>query len=364
MPLRWRLPPWAPGRASARCLMGCSTSTRPSSTVIVDRFGEPLYEVARRRWAARRVDRRRRDPGVLADATIAAEDRDSAAIPASIRAGDRESGVAQRSCATRGRRWVDDHAAGRGAVVATAGRDGSGGDGDGRSRREPATDCGARLAPAAVGSGDRAAAGASALEGRDPRALSEPGALREPDRGRRARPLARTSAGRFVRRSITPAEAAYLAALPQQPSRFNPWRRPDAPRAAAAAHPADDGARRLADARGDTRRRRESACRFITRSPTPSRRTSSNVCWPTSPAQTPRRIETTLDRTLAADRARHHRRASRRRSTRTARRTSPSSVLDNHRAEWLAWEGSGNYFDTGTAAPSTASSRLVSRGRL
>ena len=74
--------------------------------------------------------------------------------------------------------------------------------------------------------GARAAARAAVQQARDPRAVSEPRRLRQPDRRRRDARAAPTSA--VDASMLTPAQAAFLAGLPQRPSAFNPYRRLDA----------------------------------------------------------------------------------------------------------------------------------------
>ena len=70
--------------------------------------------------------------------------------------------------------------------------------------------------------GARASPGAPLFEARDPGAVSEPRVLRQP--GQWA-PRARAGCTSACRASmLTPAQAAFLAGLPQRPSRFNPWR--------------------------------------------------------------------------------------------------------------------------------------------
>ena len=73
---------------------------------------------------------------------------------------------------------------------------------------------------------DRAAAGAPVHQARDPRALSESGALRQSVCRRRARQPRLLRRAR--RRSPPPRRRRSLPALPQRPSGFNPYRRRDA----------------------------------------------------------------------------------------------------------------------------------------
>ena len=78
----------------------------------------------------------------------------------------------------------------------------------------------------------------------------------------------------------TPAQAAFLAGLPQRPSAFNPYRRREAAHRAPAAGAQAHGARRRAVGRGSRPGagrcdRAQSAAPRIVR-----RRTSSRWCWP------------------------------------------------------------------------------------
>ena len=148
------------------------------------------------------------------------------------------------------------------------------------------------------------------------------------------------------RRMLTVAQAAFLAGLPQRPSRFNPYR---------------DARRRRAPASGRCcaawpRRHALTAVRAASRrgangwrsnaGPRPSpRRISSRWCSTTGERRGPREFETTLDRRAAARRRRHHRQLSARRCARHGAHNVAVVVLDNARGEWLAWEGSGDYFD-------------------
>ncbi len=144
--------------------------------------------------------------------------------------------------------------------------------------------------------------------------------------------------------TLTPAEAAFLAALPQQPTRYNPWR--DASAARARQGRILDRMRlrgwlspeayRMAQAE------RLSLVRDATTAIAPH---FVERVLAAAGAAAPGRVETTLDATLqrtvqgiiAARRdelTRHH-------AANVA-----VAVLDNRTGDWLAWEGSGNYFDT------------------
>jgi penicillin-binding protein 1C len=140
---------------------------------------------------------------------------------------------------------------------------------------------------------------------------------------------------------LTPAEAAFLAALPQQPTTFNPWREPARARqrqrrvlVAMAAHgwlSQSDFALAMQERIALTRdRSSQIAPHFVTR-----------VLGDRGPAR-PRRIDTTLDATLQrAVRGiigAHRGDLSRHRAANVA-----VAVLDNRSGEWLAWEGSGNF---------------------
>jgi penicillin-binding protein 1C len=143
---------------------------------------------------------------------------------------------------------------------------------------------------------------------------------------------------------ITPAQAAYLAALPQQPTRFNPWRRPEAPRARqqrilkTMAHAGWLSAEAYATATDEHVTLQHEARSAV--APHFVERVLADVA-----GQTPRRVETTLDRhlqgTVQSIIAAHRDELDAHRASNVA-----VVVLDNQRGEWLAWEGSGNYFDT------------------
>jgi penicillin-binding protein 1C len=143
--------------------------------------------------------------------------------------------------------------------------------------------------------------------------------------------------------TLTPAESAFLAALPQQPSRYNPWRdrarampRQQRVLATMAARgwlsPAALATARVEELRLSRDGAAALAPHFVER------------VLADPAARQPRRIVTTLDARLqrtvqgiiAAERAsldKHY------------AKNVAVAVLDNRTGEWLAWEGSGNYFD-------------------
>ncbi|HVQ16159.1 MAG TPA: transglycosylase domain-containing protein, partial [Vicinamibacterales bacterium] len=144
----------------------------------------------------------------------------------------------------------------------------------------------------------------------------------------------------------TPAQAAFLAGLPQRPSGFNPYRSRDAAlrrQRVVVRRMAADGAleaaqvndvlnERLSFAQPDAR---FSAPHFV------------EMVLAAAGEPRPARIETTLDAALQADVTgiiQSHRELLR------AHRAQNVAVvmLDNERGEWLAWEGSGDYFDAGS----------------
>jgi penicillin-binding protein 1C len=142
---------------------------------------------------------------------------------------------------------------------------------------------------------------------------------------------------------LTPAQAAFLAALPQQPSRFNPYR---------------DVAAARARQRAVLRRLRE-AGELSAAALDQAIAEHLVFARPAAPFVAPHfvemvlqvvgegrppRIETTLDAGLQADvRAII---ASHKDTLRAHGAANVAVVvLDNANAEWLAWEGSGDYFD-------------------
>ena len=142
---------------------------------------------------------------------------------------------------------------------------------------------------------------------------------------------------------LTPAQAAFLAALPQRPSAFNPWkslasaqrRQRTVLHRMAAAHALTD--ERLREALGERlalhpRAGAFSAPHFV------------EMVRSAAGDYSPARIVTTLDLDLQrqVEGIIEHERAS---LTMHGAANVSVVVLDNARDEWLAWEGSGNYAD-------------------
>jgi penicillin-binding protein 1C len=143
--------------------------------------------------------------------------------------------------------------------------------------------------------------------------------------------------------ALTPAEAAFLAALPQQPTRYNPWRDPKAAiarqrrilRTMAADGWLEAGAYRAALDERLTLRHEAGALvapHFV-------ERVLSEAGGEVA------RLDTTLDATLQRTAqgiiAAHRADLEAHGAANVA-----VVVLDNRRGEWLVWEGSGNYADT------------------
>ena len=153
---------------------------------------------------------------------------------------------------------------------------------------------------------------------------------------------ARAYFGRDVS-SLTPAETAFLAALPQQPGRFNPWR--DASRASgrqarilATMH--DRGWLAAADldaALSERMALTREAQAFL--APHFVERVIADVR-----DRRPRSVRTTLDAPLQRT-VQGILRAQRPSLDRHAASNVAVVVLDNASGDWLAWEGSGDYFD-------------------
>ncbi len=142
---------------------------------------------------------------------------------------------------------------------------------------------------------------------------------------------------------LTPAQAAFLAGLPQRPSGYNPYRHQ------AQAIARQQSVLRRMQATGvltpaQASEARDERLTFV-RTPTPFLAPHFVEMVLTSSASAkPARIVTTLDRALQQDVVgiiRSHRRALERHGAANV----AVVVLDNARGEWLAWEGSGDYAD-------------------
>ena len=144
---------------------------------------------------------------------------------------------------------------------------------------------------------------------------------------------------------LTPAQAAFLAGLPQRPTRFNPYRNLD-----------------LALSRQRTVLGRMEASGLLTAAEGRTARDERlTLTHEASPFLAPHfvemvlavqgddrapRIETTIDADLQSDIAGIIR-SQRPTLERHGAANVAVVVLDNARGEWLAWEGSGDYFDIG-----------------
>jgi penicillin-binding protein 1C len=143
--------------------------------------------------------------------------------------------------------------------------------------------------------------------------------------------------------TMTAAEAAFLAALPQEPSRYNPWRDP-----ARARQRADRIVQTMARHRWLTtsdatvaRKERVALTRESASAVAPH--FVSHVLAEVA-ADRPRRVDTTLDAGLEREvtgiiAVRRHALDDHHAENIAV------AVLDNRTGEWLAWEGSGDYFD-------------------
>jgi len=149
---------------------------------------------------------------------------------------------------------------------------------------------------------------------------------------------------------LTPAQAAFLAGLPQRPSGFNPYRgraaaisrqrvvlrRMEAARALSAEQHREAREERLTFARRDAPSGAQHFVEMVLGEIT--RRPDFQV------GRRPAWIQTTIDSALQADVAgiiRSHRELLEKHGAANV----AVVVLDNATAQWLAWEGSGNYFD-------------------
>ena len=142
---------------------------------------------------------------------------------------------------------------------------------------------------------------------------------------------------------LTPAQAAFLAGLPQRPSAFNPWKNS---RAAMARQ--RDVLRRMQKSGAITPEQLSAALSerlSLERSHPPFLAPHfAEMVLTDTPQPRPARIETTLD--LALQRDVEGIIASERDSLDAhGAHNVAVVVLDNRTSEWLAWEGSGDYFD-------------------
>ena len=141
---------------------------------------------------------------------------------------------------------------------------------------------------------------------------------------------------------LTPAQAAFLAGLPQRPSTFNPFRN----RAAATTRQRTilrrmQAAGSLSEAQAEEARSEQ--LRFASADAPFVARHFVEMVLDNAGSQKPARIETTLDARLQAD-ITGIIRSQRRSLDRHGATHVAVVVLDNARGEWLAWEGSGDYF--------------------
>lgn len=139
---------------------------------------------------------------------------------------------------------------------------------------------------------------------------------------------------------LTPAQAAYLAALPQQPSRFNPRAGTDTARPRA--HWILRRMARLGHLDSETVG--AALAERMTLAPQRAPFLAPHFVQMVLAGQTghPSRIVTTIDGRLQGD-VEGIVRAHRAQLDAIGARHAAVVALDNHRGEWLAWEGSGNY---------------------
>jgi penicillin-binding protein 1C len=162
---------------------------------------------------------------------------------------------------------------------------------------------------------------------------------------------------------LTPAQAAFLAGLPQRPSRFNPYRRLQTATARQQVVIRRMEAIGALSAAQAIEARNERL--LLTRDSAPFLAPHFvEMALAAAGDRSPARLETTIDAGLQADIVGiiRNQRAS---LARHAAHNVAVVVLDNARGEWLAWEGSGDYFDSehggtinGPAAPRQPGSTL------
>jgi penicillin-binding protein 1C len=143
---------------------------------------------------------------------------------------------------------------------------------------------------------------------------------------------------------LTPAQAAFLAGLPQRPTGFNPYRRP-----AAAIARQRDVLRRMeatgALTRDEARAAADEQLAFSSLDAPFAARHFVEMVLAASGGSDVRRIATTLDAELQSEIAGIIR-SQRPSLERHGASNVAVVVLRNDTGEWLAWEGSGNYFDS------------------
>jgi penicillin-binding protein 1C len=163
--------------------------------------------------------------------------------------------------------------------------------------------------------------------------------------GNNIRGVARASRAYFgiAPEQLTIAQAAYLAALPRRPSAFNPLRNPDVAKSRQ-----QIVLRLLLEqkfiARPDYEHARAERLRFANRMDAVLAQHFVERVLESRPAG--RVIRTTLDAGLQGD-VRGIIDAQRDDLLSHGARSTAVAVLDNHTGEWLAWEGSGDYFGEG-----------------
>ena len=293
------------------------------STMVVDRRGRPLYEALSASGA--RLERIEPDalPATLATATMAAEDRRFWSHPgvdlyALVRAA--KHNLAERHIVEGGSTITQQI-----AKLLLQGRDG-----------------GARRG---VGAKIREAVLALRLEHRYTKRELLAMYLNLAAYGNQVSGAARASRLYFgvSPGMLTPAQAAFIAALPQRPSAFNPWRSTSA--AIARQRQVLSRMKAMNGLTAD-----QYAAAMEERLDLDSRHASfaaphfTEMVLSRMPAPRPARIDTTLDLDLQHD---VEGIIQRQRPALLAHGASNVAVvvLDNRTGEWLAWEGSGDYFD-------------------
>jgi penicillin-binding protein 1C len=143
---------------------------------------------------------------------------------------------------------------------------------------------------------------------------------------------------------LTAAQAAFLAGLPQRPSGFNPYRNPKS----ALARQRDVLRRMQASGAISAEQAREAADERLTFTKVDAPFAARHFVEKALAAvglKRPDRIETTIDAGLQAE-ITGIISSQRALLDRHGASNVAVVVLDNARGEWLAWEGSGDYFDT------------------